>query len=101
MSVQKQLSSDKVSAMDLNSKVKGKISRYISIIRSVREIQLILAITFIGAFLRIYQLGTESVWLDEATTYFLSSDTLFGIYEATKNDVHPPQIGRASCRERV
>ncbi|WP_333786707.1 glycosyltransferase family 39 protein [Methanomethylovorans sp.] len=90
MSVQKQLSSDKVSAMDLNSKVKGKISRYISIIRSVREIQLILAITFIGAFLRIYQLGTESVWLDEATTYFLSSDTLFGIYEATKNDVHPP-----------
>ncbi|OPY20902.1 MAG: hypothetical protein A4E24_00894 [Methanomethylovorans sp. PtaU1.Bin093] len=90
MSVQKQLSSDKVSPMDPNSKVEGKISRYISIIRSARELQLILAIIFIGAFLRIYQLGAESVWLDEATTYFLSSDTLFGIYEATKNDVHPP-----------
>ncbi len=90
MSVQKQLSSDKVSPMGPNSKVEGKISRYISIIRSARELQLILAITFIGAFLRIYQLGAESVWLDEATTYFLSSDTLFGIYEATKNDVHPP-----------
>lgn len=90
MSVQKQLSSNKVSSMDLNSKFKDKISRYISTIRSGRELQLLLSITFIGAFLRIYQLGAESVWLDEASTYFLSSDTLSGIYEATKNDVHPP-----------
>lgn len=90
MSAQKQLSGEEVSLVDVALKIKGKISQFISNIRLARELQLILAITLIGAFLRIYQLGTESVWLDEAITYFISSNTLSGIYEATKNDVHPP-----------
>ncbi|WP_214044325.1 glycosyltransferase family 39 protein [Methanomethylovorans sp.] len=90
MSAQRQSSAEEVSYADQTSKIKGKISQFIDNIRSFRELQLLLAIIFIGALLRIYQLGAESIWLDEAATYFLSSDNLSGIYEATKNDVHPP-----------
>lgn len=90
MSAQRQSSAEEVSYADQTSKIKGKISQFIDNLRSFRELQLLLAIIFIGALLRIYQLGAESIWLDEAATYFLSSDNLSGIYEATKNDVHPP-----------
>lgn len=89
MASQKQLNV-KRSCVSVTSKENSKISYLINSIKSSRELQLILAITFLGAFLRIYQLGTESVWLDEATTYLMSSNTLSGIYETTKGDVHPP-----------
>lgn len=78
------------SSVDATPESKEKIARSVSDIRIARELQLILAVTFLGAILRIYQLGTESVWLDEATTYLMSSNTLYGIYETTKSDVHPP-----------
>jgi mannosyltransferase len=43
-----------------------------------------------GAALRVYQLGAESVWLDEAFTIKLSLHTPAGIIEETSKDVHPP-----------
>lgn len=68
----------------------GLISKISSSLGSKIELQLIFAITCLAAFLRIYQLGTESLWLDEATTYIISSNTLPSIIERTSNDVHPP-----------
>ena len=43
-----------------------------------------------GAALRVYQLGTESVWLDEAFSIKLSQNEPAGIIEETSKDVHPP-----------
>ncbi|HKQ52001.1 MAG TPA: glycosyltransferase family 39 protein [Pyrinomonadaceae bacterium] len=43
-----------------------------------------------GAALRVYKLGAESVWLDEAFTIRLSRNAPAGIVEETSKDVHPP-----------
>ncbi|HEY0377776.1 MAG TPA: glycosyltransferase family 39 protein [Pyrinomonadaceae bacterium] len=43
-----------------------------------------------GALLRIHELGSESVWLDEAFSIKLSHDAPARIIEETSKDVHPP-----------
>jgi len=56
-----------------------------------RYAQLLLSFTVIGAILRFYQLGFNSLWLDEATTYSLASRSLSGIWEATMGgEFNPP-----------
>ncbi len=50
----------------------------------------LLAIFFLGVFLRIYHLGDESIWLDEAFSIKLASSSLFGIIEGSAEDPHPP-----------
>jgi 4-amino-4-deoxy-L-arabinose transferase-like glycosyltransferase len=66
------------------------ISRHINNFKSSSNAQLLLLITLLGFALRIYQLGSESLWLDEATTFSLSSGTFGQIFQATSGDVHPP-----------
>jgi mannosyltransferase len=43
-----------------------------------------------GALLRVHELGSESVWLDEAFSIKLSHYAPAGIIEETSKDVHPP-----------
>ena len=45
----------------------------------------------IGALLRLYNLGFNSLWLDEATTYTISSQSFFGIWQSMVNgEFNPP-----------
>ena len=50
----------------------------------------LLAIVLIGLFLRVYQLGTQSIWYDEAFSISLSKMSLSQMVQATAADVHPP-----------
>jgi len=50
----------------------------------------LLAIVLIGLFLRLYHVGTQSIWLDEAYSIVLSKMSLSQIMQATGADVHPP-----------
>lgn len=50
----------------------------------------LLAIVLIGLFLRLYDLGTQSIWWDEAYSVLLSKMSLSQIVQATGTDVHPP-----------
>ena len=43
-----------------------------SIINS-RYIQILILLTIVGGFLRFYNLGFNSLWLDEGTTYIVCS----------------------------
>ncbi len=48
-------------------------------------------IVFLGLVLRFYNLGKESLWLDEAASYFISNSTSIGdVWTAAFNDHHPP-----------
>ncbi|MCX6691397.1 MAG: hypothetical protein NTW33_04920 [Methanoregula sp.] len=56
-----------------------------------RYVQTLLALTLIGAFLRFYNLGFNSLWLDEASTYTLSVSSIPQIWEATTaGEFNPP-----------
>lgn len=61
-------------------------------IRSDRYIQILLLLTALGLLLRLYNLGFNSIWLDEAVTYN-SSKLPFGVlWESIKtgSDFNPP-----------
>ncbi|MCL7411687.1 MAG: glycosyltransferase family 39 protein [Methanosarcinaceae archaeon] len=45
-----------------------------------RFILILIAITLLGAYLRIHNLGTQSIWLDEGASYRYIQDTLMGTY---------------------
>lgn len=51
---------------------------------------LLAVITAIGAGLRIYHLGYNSLWLDEAWTWHFSSMSWQGIWETTAYEFNPP-----------
>ena len=51
---------------------------------------LLLIILIVGTFLRIYDLGSESVWLDEGFSVGIAVRDIGAIVEWSKNDVHPP-----------
>ncbi len=55
-----------------------------------KEIALVLAITGLGALLRLYQLGAQSLWLDELFSVFLSRYDLREIVARTAQDTMPP-----------
>jgi len=50
----------------------------------------LLGIVLIGAFLRVYHLGTQSIWFDEAYSVGLSSLSVPQIVQAAAADVQPP-----------
>lgn len=50
----------------------------------------LLAIVLIGTFLRVYQLGAQSIWFDEAFSVWISKMGLLQIVQLTAADVHPP-----------
>jgi uncharacterized membrane protein len=56
-----------------------------------RYVQLLLALTFIGAILRFYNLGFNSLWLDEASTLTFAVKSLPDIWQATTGgEFNPP-----------
>lgn len=61
-----------------------------SIVNS-RYVQILLFLTIIGGFLRFYNLGYNSLWLDEATTYGVSQGSFFEIWQTSvTGEFHPP-----------
>jgi uncharacterized membrane protein len=50
----------------------------------------LMAILFIGLFLRVYDLSGESIWFDEAFSIELANSGLFGVLEESAQDIHPP-----------
>jgi uncharacterized membrane protein len=50
----------------------------------------LLTIVLIGLLFRIYDLGTQSIWLDEAFSVALAKMTLPQMVQAAAPDVHPP-----------
>lgn len=69
-------------------------NRIVDIIGKIRSdyiLQILLILTVAGFFLRFYQLDFNSLWLDEAFTYYASNESLLQIWETTKTgDFHPP-----------
>ncbi len=55
-----------------------------------RHTILILAILFLGLILRIYNLGGESLWLDEGISITRAKLNLLQIGEGLSSNVHPP-----------
>jgi uncharacterized membrane protein len=56
-----------------------------------RYLQIILTLTIIGTFLRFYNLGYNSLWLDEASTLTFATMSIPGIWEATMGgEFNPP-----------
>ena len=56
-----------------------------------RYTQLLIVLTLIGAILRFVNLGFNSLWLDEASTYTFASMSLPGIWAATTGgEFNPP-----------
>jgi len=56
-----------------------------------RYVQSLIVLTILGCFLRFYNLGYNSLWLDEASTITLSEGSFETIWSATlSGDFHPP-----------
>ena len=75
----------------IKSLFKVKFEEIIDTVKNSRYAQLVLAFTIIAAILRIYNLGYNSLWLDEASTYTFASQSFEGIWNATANgEFNPP-----------
>jgi 4-amino-4-deoxy-L-arabinose transferase-like glycosyltransferase len=62
-----------------------------SVLLGSRYVQILLALTLIGCFLRFYDLGFNSLWLDEASTYTLSIGSIPQIWQETMaGEFNPP-----------
>lgn len=56
-----------------------------------RYLQLLLCLTVLGAFLRFYHLGNNSLWLDEVTTFHVSKASVLEIWQTSvTGEFHPP-----------
>ena len=66
--------------------------RVVDAVRDNRYLQILLLLTIAGAFLRLFQLGTASLWLDEATTLSFARQSLDQIWGsvASGTEFHPP-----------
>jgi uncharacterized membrane protein len=51
---------------------------------------ILLAILFLGLFLRVYDLSDESVWYDEAFSIELANSSILGVINGSAQDIHPP-----------
>jgi 4-amino-4-deoxy-L-arabinose transferase-like glycosyltransferase len=62
-----------------------------SLVAASRYIQALIVITVIGFFLRFYNLGYNSLWLDEASTYSISVKSFAEIWQVTAaGEFNPP-----------
>ncbi|NLM81191.1 MAG: phospholipid carrier-dependent glycosyltransferase, partial [Candidatus Methanoculleus thermohydrogenotrophicum] len=60
-------------------------------IRTSRYVQVLLGLTFVGFILRFYNLGGNSLWLDEATTLMFARKSLAGIWASVAaGEFNPP-----------
>jgi mannosyltransferase len=56
-----------------------------------RYVQILLLLTLVGLFLRFYNLGFNSLWLDEASTLNMSKNGFLEIWNISlSGDFHPP-----------
>jgi len=56
-----------------------------------RYVQILVSLTFMGFLLRFYNLGYNSLWLDEASTYTFAVNSFQGIWQATTSgEFNPP-----------
>jgi len=56
-----------------------------------RYVQILVSLTIVGSFLRFYNLGFNSLWLDEASTYTFAVNSFQGIWQATTSgEFNPP-----------
>ncbi|MBP7411148.1 glycosyltransferase family 39 protein [Methanoculleus sp. 10] len=63
----------------------------ITSVRSSRHLQVLIGLTIAGLLLRFYNLGGNSLWLDEASTLTFARQTLAGIWESTAGgEFNPP-----------
>lgn len=68
-----------------------KNETFISKITSNTTLLILFFITLLGAYLRIHGLGSESIWLDEASTFRMSSvDSIATVWANAIQDRHPP-----------
>ncbi|GAA5261361.1 glycosyltransferase family 39 protein [Methanocalculus sp. MC3] len=66
---------------------------FFEMIKFNRTFQLVFFLTFMGLFLRFYQLGFNSIWLDEASTLVFSRKSIVDIWMLTVGgggEFHPP-----------
>jgi len=62
-----------------------------SLVAKSRYFQALIVLTIAGIFLRFYNLGYNSLWLDEATTYTISSQSFAGIWQTiAAGEFNPP-----------
>ncbi|HVN65973.1 MAG TPA: glycosyltransferase family 39 protein [Methanomicrobiales archaeon] len=60
-------------------------------IRGSRYLRVLLLLTILGAFLRLFQLGSASLWLDEATTLTIAREPVNQIWNTlTAGEFNPP-----------
>lgn len=63
----------------------------LDLLLSSRPLQLVLLLTIAGLFLRLYQLGFNSIWLDEASTLGYARKSIVDIWAATAGgEFNPP-----------
>ena len=62
-----------------------------SLVAASRYVQTLIILTVIGIFLRFYNLGFNSLWLDEASTYTISVKSFADIWQVTASgEFNPP-----------
>ncbi|MGE5831850.1 MAG: glycosyltransferase family 39 protein [Methanomicrobiales archaeon] len=61
-------------------------------VRASRYLQVLLVLTILGAFLRLFQLGAASLWLDEASTLTFARESVTQIWGSLSSatEFHPP-----------
>ncbi|MFA5614676.1 MAG: glycosyltransferase family 39 protein, partial [Methanoculleus sp.] len=60
-------------------------------VKTNRYLQILIGLTLIGLILRFYNLGWNSLWLDEASTLSFARQSLLGIWESTAGgEFNPP-----------
>ncbi|WP_317065042.1 glycosyltransferase family 39 protein [Methanoculleus caldifontis] len=60
-------------------------------VRASRHLQALIGLTVAGLLLRFYNLGGNSLWLDEASTLMFARQSLIGIWESTAGgEFNPP-----------
>ena len=69
----------------------SRFNTVITSVRSSRHLQVLIGLTIAGLLLRFYNLGGNSLWLDEASTLTFARQTLAGIWESTAGgEFNPP-----------
>jgi 4-amino-4-deoxy-L-arabinose transferase-like glycosyltransferase len=67
------------------------LSNIQSLVTASRYVQTLIVLTIIGIFLRFYNLGFNSLWLDEASTYTISVKSFADIWQVTASgEFNPP-----------
>lgn len=62
-----------------------------SLVTRSHYFQILVILVIIGSFLRFYNLGYNSLWLDEASTYTISQNSFLGIWQTMMTgEVNPP-----------